>query len=160
MPKDMRTEKHHQNDFAILGRTYGFRHLLSLERNQYYIQGFTACQAKDNNFPAFSGHFLKAPRVPRYRAAVQISAQIFRWARRSLAGILCVFQEASTQAGGKSAGELCGGVGIAVPSQNYSCLLAFIFTPGPMVEAATQDLIYWPLAAAGLALMMAPMRAE
>ena len=23
MPKDMRTEKHHQNDFAILGRTYG-----------------------------------------------------------------------------------------------------------------------------------------
>ena len=22
MPKDMRTEKHHQNDFAILGRTY------------------------------------------------------------------------------------------------------------------------------------------
>ena len=42
----------------------------------------------------------------------------------------------------------------------YSCLLAFIFTPGPMVEAATQDLIYWPLAAAGLALMMAPMRAQ
>ena len=24
----------------------------------------------------------------------------------------------------------------------YSCLLAFIFTPGPMVAAATQDLIY------------------
>ena len=23
MPKDMRTEKQHQNDFAILGRTYG-----------------------------------------------------------------------------------------------------------------------------------------
>ena len=32
-------------------------------------------------------------------------------------------------------------------------------TPGPMVEAATQDLIYWPLEAAGLALMIAPMRA-
>ena len=63
--------------FAILGRTYGQVHLLSLERNQYYIQGFTACQAKDNNF--------------------------------------CNY---------------------------YSCLLAFIFTPGPMVEAATQDLIY------------------
>ena len=29
-------------------------------------------------------------------------------------------------------------------------------TPGPMVEAATQDLIYWPLEAAGLALMIAP----
>ena len=29
----------------------------------------------------------------------------------------------------------------------------------PMVEATTQDLIYWPLAAAGLALTMAPMRA-
>ena len=91
---------------------------------------------------------------------LHVCGQLSRWARRSLAGILCVFQEASTQAGGKSAGELCGGVGIAVPSQNYSCLLAFIFTPGPMVEAATQDLIYWPLAAAGLALMMAPMRAE
>ncbi len=42
----------------------------------------------------------------------------------------------------------------------YSCLLAFIFTPGPMVAAATQERIYWPLAAAGLALMIAPMRAE
>ena len=30
-------------------------------------------------------------------------------------------------------------------SLNYSCLLAFILTPGPMVDAATQDLIYWPL---------------
>ena len=38
MPKDMRTEKHHQNDFAILGRTYGLRHLLSLERDCYYIK--------------------------------------------------------------------------------------------------------------------------
>ena len=63
--------------FAALGRIYGFRHLLSLERNQYYIQGFTACQAQDNGFLLF-----------------------------------------------------------------YSCLLAFIFTPGPMVAAATQDLIY------------------
>ena len=41
----------------------------------------------------------------------------------------------------------------------YSCLLAFIFTPGPMVEAATQDLIYWTLAAVGLALWIAPMSA-
>ena len=31
--------------------------------------------------------------------------------------------------------------------------------PGPMVEAVTQDLMYWPFAAAGFALMMAPMRA-
>ena len=44
-----------------------------------------------------------------------------------------------------------------IPDQ--SCFAAFIFTPGPMVLAATQERIYWPLAAAGLALMMAPMRA-
>ena len=45
MPKDMRTEKHHQNDFAILGRTYGLRHLLSLERIKYYTSGRALCQA-------------------------------------------------------------------------------------------------------------------
>ena len=39
MSKDMRTEKHHQNDFAILGRIYGgLPHLLSLERDCYYIK--------------------------------------------------------------------------------------------------------------------------
>ena len=38
-------------------------------------------------------------------------------------------------------------------------LAVLIFTPGPMVEATTQLRIYWPLAAAGLALTMAPMRA-
>ena len=40
----------------------------------------------------------------------------------------------------------------------YICLLALIFTPGPMVEAVTQLLMYWPLAAAGLARTIAPMR--
>ena len=39
------------------------------------------------------------------------------------------------------------------------CFWALILTPGPMVEAVTQERMYWPLAAAGLALMMAPMRA-
>ena len=34
----------------------------------------------------------------------------------------------------------------------------FIRTPGPMVAAATQLRIYWPLAAAGLAFTMAPIR--
>ena len=39
MPKDTRTEKHHQNDFAILGRNLrGLLHLLSLERDCYYIK--------------------------------------------------------------------------------------------------------------------------
>ena len=43
---------------------------------------------------------------------------------------------------------------------NYqSCFWALILTPGPMVEAVTQERIYWPLAAAGLALMMAVSRA-
>ena len=40
-----------------------------------------------------------------------------------------------------------------------SCFWALILTPGPMVEAVTQDLMYWPFAAAGFALMIAPMRA-
>ena len=40
----------------------------------------------------------------------------------------------------------------------YICLLALIFTPGPIVLAVTQLLMYWPLAAAGLARMMALMR--
>lgn len=31
-------------------------------------------------------------------------------------------------------------------------------TPGPMVEATTQERIYWPFAAAGFALMTAPSR--
>ena len=34
-----------------------------------------------------------------------------------------------------------------------------ILMPGPMVDAVTQDLIYWPFEAAGLALMIAPMSA-
>ena len=34
-----------------------------------------------------------------------------------------------------------------------------ILMPGPMVDAVTQDLMYWPFAAAGLALMIAPMSA-
>ena len=42
---------------------------------------------------------------------------------------------------------------------DYSCFWALIFTPGPMVEAVTQERMYWPFAAAGLALMMAPSRA-
>ena len=41
----------------------------------------------------------------------------------------------------------------------YSCFWALIFTPGPMVEAVTQERMYWPFAAAGFALMMAVMRA-
>ena len=43
--------------------------------------------------------------------------------------------------------------------RNYTNLAVLILTPGPMVEAATQLRIYWPLVAAGLALTMAPMRA-
>ena len=35
-----------------------------------------------------------------------------------------------------------------------------ILMPGPMVDAVTQDLMYWPFAAAGLALMIAPMSAS
>ena len=42
---------------------------------------------------------------------------------------------------------------------DQSCFWALIFTPGPMVEAVTQERMYWPFALAGLALMIAPMRA-
>ena len=50
MPKDMRTVKaiitmcHPRQDLRPCG------HLLSLERNQYYTNGETACQAKDIRF--------------------------------------------------------------------------------------------------------------
>ena len=49
--------------------------------------------------------------------------------------------------------------GVSDTPWNYTSFAALIFTPGPMVEAVTQLFIYWPFAAAGLALMMAPMRA-
>ena len=39
-------------------------------------------------------------------------------------------------------------------------LFGLIRTPGPIVEATTQDLIYWPLAAAGFALTIAPSKAS
>ena len=42
----------------------------------------------------------------------------------------------------------------------YSCFWALIFTPGPIVDAVTQVRMYWPFAAAGFALMMAPISAE
>ena len=35
---------------AILGRTYGLRHLLSLERIDYYIQGQTESQVSNITF--------------------------------------------------------------------------------------------------------------
>ena len=43
--------------------------------------------------------------------------------------------------------------------KNQISFAVLIFTPGPMVEATTQERIYWPLAVAGLALTIAPMRA-
>lgn len=49
---------------------------------------------------------------------------------------------------------------IELPRLHHQIIFAvFIFTPGPMVVAATQLLIYWPLAEAGLALTIAPIRA-
>ena len=49
--------------------------------------------------------------------------------------------------------------GVFFDKPDYSCFWALILTPGPMVEAVTQERMYWPFAAAGLALMMAPMSA-
>ena len=47
------------------------------------------------------------------------------------------------------------------PRKDYTPYLEVLtFTPGPMVEATTQDLIYWPLAAAGFALTMASIKAS
>ena len=40
--KDTRTDSN--LTIAALGRIYGFRHLLSLERIRYYIQVFDKCQ--------------------------------------------------------------------------------------------------------------------
>ena len=80
-------------------------------------------------------------------------------AKRKAEGILCVFPSIFVMHGAKAAGKIGRFPFVLRIKNNYSCLAAFIFTPGPMAEAATQERIYWPLAAAGLALMMAPMRA-
>ena len=84
--------------FAALGRIYGLRHLLSLERIWYYIK--------------------PSKNVKHY-----------------FEGLI----------------SFCG--------DNQTSLAVLNLTPGPMVEAATQLLIYWPLAVAGLALTIAPIRA-
>ena len=42
---------------------------------------------------------------------------------------------------------------------SYRAFWALILMPGPMVDAVTQERIYWPLAAAGLARRRAVMRA-
>ena len=53
-----------------------------------------------------------------------------------------------------------GSRGSLLPFESPQTSLAvFIFTPGPMVDAATQERIYWPLAEAGFAFTMAPIRA-
>jgi len=44
--------------FAALGRIYGFRHLLSLERIRYYIQVSDKCQYLNIIFATFSPQFL------------------------------------------------------------------------------------------------------
>ena len=49
--------------------------------------------------------------------------------------------------------------GNPISRESYTNLAVFILTPGPMVEAATQLRIYWPLAVAGFAFTMAPIRA-
>ena len=58
-----------------------------------------------------------------------------------------------------------GGENAKTPRRRRGVLLSgdqifvTILMPGPMVDAVTQDLMYWPFAAAGLALMIAPMSA-
>ena len=59
MPKDMRTEKHHQNDFAILGRTYGVSPTCCLWNAViFYHSGKALSSAfpeNDNGICTFSG---------------------------------------------------------------------------------------------------------
>jgi len=130
--KTQRTVKQSKR-FAILGRTYGLgSHLLSLERNEGIIsKGSAFVNPKDNYFVGITDSH----------------DQSADWSRNDKVRNLSVIARAE-------------GPWQSVSSVSaYSCLAAFIFTPGPMVLAATQERIYWPLAAAGLALMMAPMRA-
>ena len=44
---------------------------------------------------------------------------------------------------------------IPITNLPYACLSALIFMPGPIVDAVTQLLMYWPFAAAGFALFTA-----
>ena len=129
MPKDMRTEKHHQtilpSSAGLTEQTppavFGTRLLL--------YQILLQCQAfLQNSISFFRFHGIAA----QGGAYQQISLHWY-WESKE----------------GKDSPSLSSQIIFAV----------FIFTPGPMVEATTQLLIYWPLAAAGLAFTMAPIRA-
>ena len=142
---------------AILGRTYGSRHLLSLERTGYYIQGKPKSQASNI---VFSSDF--PPAMPQSGEPKSSPIAKLLRSQRTAHRKRRTRQTSATGRARQSADRWRGvsGGSVSSPRKLYQTnLLVFILTPGPMVAAATQDLIYWPLAAAGLALTMAPMRA-
>ena len=68
MPKDMRTEKHHQNDFAILGRTYGVSPTCCLWNATVIISNFGIMSSifpKFNIIFRFRGRNISVPTVQR-----------------------------------------------------------------------------------------------
>ena len=68
MPKDMRTEKHHQNDFAILGRTYRVSPTCCLWNATVIISNFAKMSsifAKFNIIFRFCGSSVSTPSVQR-----------------------------------------------------------------------------------------------
>ena len=68
MPKDMRTEKHHQNDFAILGRTYEVSPTCCLWNATVIISNFGIMSSifpKFNIIFRFRGRNISVPSVQR-----------------------------------------------------------------------------------------------
>ena len=61
-------------------------------------------------------------------------------------------------AGKKVLEQFAPGLFASLVLANQARRAVLTFTPGPIVEAVTQLRIYWPLAAAGFALIIAPMR--
>ena len=64
MPKDMRTEKHHQNDFAILGRTYGVSPTCCLWNATAIISNFAAMSSIFAKFNTIFFLFRKLGEIP------------------------------------------------------------------------------------------------
>ena len=71
MPKDMRTEKHHQNDFAILGRTYGVSPTCCLWNATVIISNFAAMSSIFAKFNTIFFLFRKLGKIPFAQMKIQ-----------------------------------------------------------------------------------------
>ena len=119
------------------GKTSGFPRLICLWQIKMFNHFRQDTLQRGLSCPVGAIHLLRLPKIPRPARPESVHTSDRRhWWWGRLRGSL-----------------------LPLKSSHQTNFAVFIFTPGPMVEAATQLRIYWPLAAAGLALTMAPIRA-